>query len=233
MSTKCCAHEKQRPDGIDAVAIMTPNDTHFSDSPRPRSMPDWTWSATSRSPHDFQPRPAISWRARGRQARVFARRTRVFLLSDDALCTAASFMTARLVPSGWCRSNISRSAWRRASKSVTQNNRFAMDPRSTAQRTLAGHERHRLSRTAPGLLRRRASNVSRVAPMSPRFCRTARSSTTFPRCWNSTAERVARSPCTQAAAGGENDIRLRDLWRQRHARVVASRRKLPATRASG
>ena len=54
--------ERLRADPIDAVAIMTPNDTHYAVAAR-RSTRDSTWSATSRS-RTISRKPAISSRAR-------------------------------------------------------------------------------------------------------------------------------------------------------------------------
>ena len=46
--TEMLARERARADGIDAVAIMTPNDTHYALRRAPRSTPGSTSSATSR-----------------------------------------------------------------------------------------------------------------------------------------------------------------------------------------
>ena len=104
--------EAQRPDGIDAVAIMTPNDTHYRFA---AAALDAGLDVVGDKPvtHDFKE----ALRSRGarpaRQAH-FCRRARVFRVSDDALRAPPGARRNARDRSGSCRSNTSRAAWRRA-----------------------------------------------------------------------------------------------------------------------
>ena len=55
--TELLARERQRKDGVDALAIMTPNDTHYAYAAAALT-PAWTWCVTSRSRTTLR-RPAI------------------------------------------------------------------------------------------------------------------------------------------------------------------------------
>ena len=110
------AQEKRRADGIDAVAIMTPNDTHY---PFAAAALDAGLDVVGDKPvtHDFAQACDLVARAR-RNGRLFAiahayaaypmtRYARTLVRDGDAGPR-----------SGWCRSNTSRAASRRASRTA-------------------------------------------------------------------------------------------------------------------
>ena len=108
------ARERERLDRIDAVAIMTPNDTHYAYS---AAALDAGLDVVCDKPvtHDFDEACDLVARTR-EQGRDIRDRARLFRLSDDALRAAARARRRDRRPCAWFRSSTSRAASRRVSR---------------------------------------------------------------------------------------------------------------------
>ena len=178
-------------DGIDAVAIMTPNDTHY---PFAAAALDAGLDVVCDKPvtHDFAQACDLVARTRG-NGRLFAiahgytaypmTRYARQLVRDGAL-GALRLVQVEYIQSGHGDARRGRPAEQPP----------PLDPRSAAQRARAGDERDRLPRAASRVASSPGATSRACSPTSARWCPAARSSTTCRRCSSSTAARAARSP---------------------------------------
>ena len=168
--------EKQRPDGTEAVAIMTPNDTHY---PYAVAALDAGLDVVGDKPVTHDAAQARDLVARAAEERQDLRdRPRLFRVSDDPLCARIWSATARSARCAWSRSNTSRAAWRRASRTVRRatGSRWILDPQrsglSLVMSAIGCHAQH----LACFDVRPRRSRAS--PPTPARWCPAARSSIT-------------------------------------------------------
>ena len=222
------AQERERPDRIDAVAIMTPNDTHY---PYAAAALDAGLDVVCDKPvtHDFA--QACDLVARTRDARQDLRdRARVRRVSDDPLRPAARARRRARHPSpGAGRVHPERS--RHAPRGRAAEQPPALAARSCAQRAGAGDERDRLPRAASRGLRVRAFRRARRRRRRRAAARPqgGGSRVRADRVRGRRARHVHRHPGRRRRRERHPSARLR---REGHARLVASRAELPEARAA-
>jgi len=199
------AAEKARPDGIDAVAIMTPNDTHY---PFAAAALDAGLDVVGDKPvsHDFaQARDLVARAARGGRIFAIAHGYSAYPMTRYArhLVREGALGPIRLVQVEYIQSGLATRV-----EDGPQNNRFRwiLDPKRSGlalvMSAIGCHAQHLACFVAGANAARVAADVGTLTPGRKvvdhvsaliEFDGGARGAFTV----------------TQAAAGGENDIRLR------------------------
>jgi predicted dehydrogenase len=198
-------HERRRPDGIDAVAIATPNDTHY---PHAKDALDGGLDVIADKPvtHDFAQACDLRLRARNRQ-RLFAvaHGYSAYPMTRHArgLVRAGALGPVRLVQVEYIQSGLATRL-----EDAPQNNRlrWLLDPQrsglSLVMSAIGCHAQHLACAVAGLRIARVCADAGALLPDRKlvdytsallAFDNGARGTLTV----------------TQAAAGGENDIRLR------------------------
>ena len=199
--------EAARDDGIDVVAIVTPNHLHCADRHAPSSKP---------ASHVICDKPLTTTCADGETLVALAREKRcLFALTHNytgypmvRAGARAWSPPARWARCAWCRSSTRRTGSpSRLEASGRPAGVVAHRPRAGRRRRLPGRHRHRTPRTWPNSSA--ASRRARSAPSCTPSCRAARSTTT---CRCSCATPTVRAACCGPARwrrGDENGLRLR------------------------
>ena len=221
--------ERDRPDRIDAVAIMSPNDTHYPYARgRAGRWPRRRLREARRPRFRAGVRPCRSDTRAGPRLRDRARLLRV---PDDPLrASPRARRRARRRPARAGRVHPERARDARRGRAAEQSS--SLDPRPCAQRAGARDERDRLPRAAPRVLRVGAARGARRRRRPRALARPHGRRLRF------RADRI-RGRCTRHVHGHAGRRRRRErhpaarLRREGHARLVASRPELSHARAAG
>jgi predicted dehydrogenase len=215
--------EAPRPDGIEAVAVMTPNDRHFPDCS----------AALDAGLHVLCDKPMALSVAQARELVGWVRRTqRVFCLSFNysayAMVRQARAMVAdgvlgavRLVQAEYIQGGLARSV---ENEPLSDKLRWKIDAARSGPSLVMGdigsHAHHLACYVAGARVERVCADIGAVVPQRA-FDDTA--------CMLWRFDNGARGSCivSQAAAGAENDLRLRVVgehgmieWQHRHSNYL-------------